>query len=159
MDGGDFEEGFGTRLAAGDFNNDGYDDLAVQLTKKEELGDARIEVLRGGSKHGLGSKPWRATERSMPGDESDGALFAVHDWDGDNHAEMPLLSETRWWVTDGANRDEASSPAIPGKGTRIRRQVLVDVGPMTDSAAGSFRTGNSARGVVRAAPTCGRRLL
>ncbi|MEK8173654.1 FG-GAP repeat protein [Streptomyces sp. M19] len=69
MEGGDFKEGFGTTLASGDFNGDGCDDLAVQLTKKKEEADARVEVLQGGSEHGIGSKPWRATERSAPGDE------------------------------------------------------------------------------------------
>ncbi|MFD6284789.1 FG-GAP repeat domain-containing protein [Streptomyces sp. NPDC060205] len=117
MDGGDFKEGFGAGLAAADFDGDGCDDLAVQLTKKKETGDARIEVLRGGSEHGLGSKPWRATKRSTPGDDGprDGTLFAVHDWDGDHRAELALLGEDRWWITDGTNRDEASFPVRPRK--------------------------------------------
>lgn len=117
MDGGDFEEGFGARLAVGDFNGDGCDDLAVQLTKKKEAGDARIEVLRGGSEYGLGSKPWHSTKRFVPGDDSPGGgtLFAVHDWDGDRRAELTLLGEGRWWITDGTGRDEASFPVAPGK--------------------------------------------
>ncbi|MFJ2264046.1 FG-GAP repeat domain-containing protein [Streptomyces sp. NPDC087844] len=118
MEGGGFAEGFGARLAAGDFDADGCDDLAVQLTRKKETGDARIEVLRGGSEYGLGSKPWRATERSVPGDDGpvDGTLFTVHDWDGDGRAELALLGEDRWWITDGTYRDEASFPLTPGKG-------------------------------------------
>ncbi|MFH8485159.1 FG-GAP repeat domain-containing protein [Streptomyces longisporoflavus] len=117
MEGGDFKEGFGSRLAAGDFNGDGCDDLAVQLTKKKETGDARIEVLRGGSEHGLGSKPWRSTKRSVPGDDGpeNGTLFAVRDWDGDGRAELALLGGGRWWITDGTNRDEASFPVAPSK--------------------------------------------
>ncbi|WP_435282956.1 FG-GAP repeat domain-containing protein [Streptomyces koelreuteriae] len=117
MDGGDFKEGFGARLAAGDFDGDGCDDLAVQLTKKKEAGDARIEVLRGGSEHGLGSKPWRTTKRSVPGDDGpvDAGLFAVHDWDGDGRAELALLGGDGWWITDGTDRDEASFPASPSK--------------------------------------------
>lgn len=117
MDGGGFKEGFGTRLAAEDFNGDGCDDLAVQLTKKKEAGDARIEVLRGGSEHGLGSKPWRATKRSTPGEDGplDGTLFAVNDWDGDGRAEMALLGGDRWWITDGTDRDKASFPLASGK--------------------------------------------
>ncbi|MFD0448946.1 FG-GAP repeat protein [Streptomyces indonesiensis] len=117
MEGGDFKEGFGTRLAAADFNGDGCDDLAVQLTKKKEEGDARIEVLRGGSEHGLGSEPWRATKRSVPGDDgaSDGQLFDTHDWDGDGRAELALFGGDRWWITDGTERDEASFPLTPSK--------------------------------------------
>ncbi|MFJ1927545.1 FG-GAP repeat domain-containing protein [Streptomyces sp. NPDC088131] len=116
MDGGDYKEGFGTTLAAGDFNGDGCDDLAVQLTKKKEAGDARIEILRGGSGNGLGSKPWRATERSVPGDDGpvDGTLFAVGDWDGDGRAELALFGRDRWWITDGTARDESSFPDISG---------------------------------------------
>ncbi|MFE6159518.1 FG-GAP repeat domain-containing protein [Streptomyces sp. NPDC056486] len=117
MEGGDFKEGFGTRLAAGDFNGDGCDDLAVQLTKKKETGDARIEVLRGGSEHGLGSKPWRATKRSEPDGDSgfsgDGSIFDVRDWDGDGRAELTLFGGSRWWITDGTDRDEASFPDLP----------------------------------------------
>ncbi|PSM45346.1 hypothetical protein C6Y14_00630 [Streptomyces dioscori] len=118
LEGGDFEEGFGAVLAAADLNGDGCDDLAVQLTRKKETGDARIEVLRGGSEYGLGSKPWRATRRSVPGDDGprDGTLFAVNDWDGDGHAELALFGEDTWWITDGTNRDEASFPVGPGKG-------------------------------------------
>ncbi|MFD4476749.1 FG-GAP and VCBS repeat-containing protein [Streptomyces sp. NPDC058471] len=117
MEGGDFKEGFGTRLAAGDFNGDGCDDLAVQLTKKKETGDARIEVLRGGSEHGLGSKPWRTTKRSVPSDDGpvDGTLFDVQDWDRDGRAELALLGKDRWWITDGTDRDEASFPIAPSK--------------------------------------------
>ncbi|WP_328864196.1 FG-GAP and VCBS repeat-containing protein [Streptomyces sp. NBC_00304] len=120
MDGGDYKEGFGTRLATGDFNGDGCDDLAVQLTKKKETGDARIEVLRGGSEQGLGSKPWRATKRSVPGDygPADGSLVTVHDWDGDGRAELALFGGDSWWITDGTARDEASFPFTPGKGRR-----------------------------------------
>ncbi|WP_406140101.1 FG-GAP and VCBS repeat-containing protein [Streptomyces sp. NBC_01089] len=119
MDGGDFKEGFGTRLAAGDFNGDGCDDLAVQLTRKKEAGDARIEVLRGGSEHGLGSKPWRATKRSVRGDDGpiDGTLAAVDDWDGDGRAELALTGGDRWWITDGTGRDEASFRADEGPQT------------------------------------------
>ncbi|MFG3142376.1 FG-GAP repeat domain-containing protein [Streptomyces sp. NPDC048211] len=47
VEGGDFKEGFGSKLASADFNGDGCDDLAVQLTAKKEEGDARIEVNAG----------------------------------------------------------------------------------------------------------------
>ncbi len=45
----------------------------------------------------------------------DGTLFAVHDWDGDGRAELALLGEDRWWITDGTDRDEASFPVTPSK--------------------------------------------
>lgn len=120
MEGGDFEEGFGTRLAVGDFDGDGCDDLAVQLTRKKEAGDARVEVLRGGSGHGLGSKPWHSTERFAPGADSPGAglLFAAQDWDGDGRAELALLGENTWWITDGGGGVEASFPVRPGEDRR-----------------------------------------
>ncbi|MFJ9426168.1 FG-GAP repeat domain-containing protein [Streptomyces sp. NPDC101249] len=120
VEGGGFAEGFGAALAAGDFDGDGCDDLAVQLTRKKEAGDARIEVLRGGSAHGLGSTPWHTTGRFVPGDDRPGrgTLFAAADWDGDGRAELALLGEDHWWITDGRGRLEASFPITPrGRGT------------------------------------------
>ncbi|MFJ3193035.1 FG-GAP repeat domain-containing protein [Streptomyces griseoviridis] len=120
LDGGDFAEGFGTSLAVGDFNDDGCDDLAVQLTRKKEAGDARVEVLRGGSEYGLGSKPWRSTERYVPGEggSEGGMLFAAHDWDGDGRAELALFSEDNWRITDGTGHDETSFPVTPSAGPK-----------------------------------------
>ncbi len=65
VEGGAPQEGFGTRLGAGDFDGDGCDDLAVQLTRKKEAADARFAVLHGGSDHGLASEPWRTVRRTV----------------------------------------------------------------------------------------------
>ncbi|MEU6433489.1 FG-GAP and VCBS repeat-containing protein [Streptomyces albidoflavus] len=122
VEGGAPQEGFGTRLGAGDFDGDGCDDLAVQLTRKKEAADARFAVLHGGSDHGLASEPWRTVRRtvaepSAPVDEGpvDGSLFAAADWDGDGHAELALAGGGHWWFTDGTDRDTASFPE-PGRG-------------------------------------------
>ncbi|MGW9673015.1 FG-GAP and VCBS repeat-containing protein [Streptomyces koyangensis] len=115
MEGGAPQEGFGTWLAAGDFDGDGCDDLAVQLTRKKEAADARFAVLHGGSEHGLASEPWRTFRRTVaepsgPVDEGpvDGSLFAAADWDGDGQAELALFGGGHWWFTDGTDRDKAS---------------------------------------------------
>ncbi|MGW9343421.1 FG-GAP and VCBS repeat-containing protein [Streptomyces albidoflavus] len=117
MEGGAPQEGFGTRLGAGDFDGDGCDDLAVQLTRKKEAADARFAVLHGGSEHGLASEPWRTVRRTVaepsgPVDEGpvDGSLFAAADWDGDGRAELALSGGGHWWFTDGTDRDKASFP-------------------------------------------------
>lgn len=115
MEGGAPQEGFGTWLAAGDFDGDGCDDLAVQLTRKKEAADARFAVLHGGSEHGLASEPWRTFRRTVaepsgPVDEGpvDGSLFAAADWDGDGQAELALFGGGHWWFTDGTDRDKVS---------------------------------------------------
>ncbi|MEW2707787.1 FG-GAP and VCBS repeat-containing protein [Streptomyces koyangensis] len=115
MEGGAPQEGFGTWLGAGDFDGDGCDDLAVQLTRKKEAADARFAVLHGGSEHGLASEPWRTFRRTVaepsgPVDEGpvDGSLFAAADWDGDGQAELALFGGGHWWFTDGTDRDKVS---------------------------------------------------
>ncbi|MET9494430.1 VCBS repeat-containing protein [Streptomyces sp. NPDC006552] len=172
MEGGDFQEGFGTGLAAGDFDGDGCDDLAVQLTKKKEAADARFEVLRGGSGHGLGSRPWRATKRSAPGDEGpvDGTLFGARDWDGDGRAELALTGGGQWWITDGTDHDEATFPvARAGNDVRSRVQVVphpaarrlgspaLRAPATTDTTGGAHAPGRSTAGrAPRRTATCAR---
>ncbi|WP_436738176.1 FG-GAP repeat domain-containing protein [Streptomyces sp. BBFR102] len=119
VEGGGPREGFGTLLEAGDLDGDGCDDLAVQLTRKKEEGDARFEVLHGGSTYGLASEPWRTFRRTVtqpagPVDDCsavcsvDASLFAGADWNADGRTELALNGAGRWWFTDGTRRGEVS---------------------------------------------------
>lgn len=94
----DFER-FGSALAAGDFNNDGRDDLAIGV--RENIGsDANtgaVTVLKG-STTGIaatGSKQWHQDTVGVPGAGETGdnwgtEALATGDFDNDGHADLAV---------------------------------------------------------------------
>ncbi|HKQ56594.1 MAG TPA: FlgD immunoglobulin-like domain containing protein [Candidatus Eisenbacteria bacterium] len=91
----------GSALATGDFNNDGYDDLAVGAPFDDvtvgmsNVGDAGAVVISYGSKHGithLGAQ--LRTAQSIGGSSTIGAQFgyalAAGDFDGDGDDDLAI---------------------------------------------------------------------
>ena len=88
-----------------------------------------------GSSGGLGSKPWRSTERTTESDRhSASRIFDARNYDADENTEIVLVKsltgapESHWWFTDGTDENELSftmgdfaSAATAGEGPANRR--------------------------------------
>lgn len=93
---------YGAAIAMGDFNNDGYDDLAVGIPGAEIDGQvsAGAVQVRMGSAAGLLSQveflhEWNATNVSVPAGTAQanaefGASLAVGDFDGNGYADLAI---------------------------------------------------------------------
>lgn len=91
---------YGAALAAGDFNNDGYDDLAVGLPDMDFLSTSAIGevwIYHGGAT-GLSDPPNRVLRQSsVPGGAAEandrfGAALATGDFNGDGRADLGVGS-------------------------------------------------------------------
>lgn len=89
---------FGAAVAAGDFDADGYDDLAVGVPREDVPGaaDAGAVVVLYGSTEGLGAERSRQrwagsglAGRSAAGDQL-GAALAAGDFDGDGYDDLAI---------------------------------------------------------------------
>lgn len=104
-------DGYGTELASGDFNNDGYDDLALGMPSSELTGleDSGHFGLRYGSGSGLGLETWfRQGFFGVPGVTEQGDFFgralAVGDFDADGFDDLAV----------GAYGEELGSEPLAG---------------------------------------------
>jgi hypothetical protein len=92
----DVRDNFGEVLAAGDFNNDGYDDLAVGTPGKDWLSPSSgvVYVYPGGPDPGIFGPPERITQSMGGGGNSEGDQFgsalAVGDFDGDGFDDLAV---------------------------------------------------------------------
>ena len=89
---------FGEALASGDFDADGYADLAIGIPR-ENIGrkkDAGVVQVLYGSASGLTARDqiWHQGKRGVPGANEAGDLFgldlAVGDFDADGHADLAV---------------------------------------------------------------------
>ena len=98
---GDSESGdhFGEALAAGDFDGDGYDDLAIGVPGEDLTGgaDAGRVVILFGTSSGLnttGSEGWNQDDSGVPGtaevDDIFGAALTAGDFDGDGYDDLAI---------------------------------------------------------------------
>jgi hypothetical protein len=91
-------DGFGSALAAGDFNNNGIDDLAVSAPEEDITGVANagaVVVLRGsaGGLTGTGSRAfWQGSGGAAGALETDifGSALAAEDFDNDGFADLAV---------------------------------------------------------------------
>jgi hypothetical protein len=124
-------DGFGAALAGGDFDSDGFDDLAIGVSGESvdgSLQEGAVNVLYG-SASGLspaGDQLWHRASPGIPGDpgfdgEFFGAALAAADFDGDGFEDLAI----------GIPQDEVGSAIETGS-----VQILYG------SASGLTATGN-----------------
>jgi hypothetical protein len=121
---------FGEALASGDFNRDGYADLAVGVPR-EDLGSAAdagaVNVIYGSSRglSAAGNQMWTATE--LGGTPTGGARLgwslAARDFDGDGFADLAITAGG-WY---GQSPDQGSTWIVFGGATGLTatRAVLL----------------------------------
>lgn len=96
---GDFasDEQFGRSVAAGDFDNDGYDDLAVGIPNADVAGviDAGSVVVFYGASSGIvttGAQTWHRNTPGVPaavgGNDQFGTVLVTGDFDGDSRDDL-----------------------------------------------------------------------
>jgi hypothetical protein len=88
----EFGDQFGRALAAGDFNDDGFDDLAISIN--EDSGNGAVQILYGAN-NGLGTAHNRllTQETSSDGEvglDNFGASLAVGDFDRDGFDDLAI---------------------------------------------------------------------
>jgi hypothetical protein len=101
---------FGSALAAGDFNNDGRDDLAIGAPKENvdgvnEAGNVIVLYGGGGGLSTTGSQNWHQDVNGIAGDvergDNFGSSLAIGDFDGDGRADL-AVGAPRDSITDAA---------------------------------------------------------
>jgi hypothetical protein len=117
---------FGYAAAAGDFNGDGYRDLAVGVL--EHRGGGAVNVIYG-SRDGLkpaGSEQWTQDSPGIPGVSDPGDTFghalAAGDFDADGYADL-AVGNPREYRRDPpkASREEPSpSSTVHRQGCVVR---------------------------------------
>ncbi|HEY2795926.1 MAG TPA: FG-GAP repeat protein, partial [Micromonosporaceae bacterium] len=110
------ETGGGETLAAGDFNGDGRDDLAIGLSESANR-TGEVAVMKGSST-GLttsGHKLWTQDSAGVPGTAEVGDFFgealAAGDFNGDKHADLAISAPGEDTTAAG---DTGSVTILPG---------------------------------------------
>ncbi|MEV0195286.1 FG-GAP-like repeat-containing protein [Nonomuraea sp. NPDC050691] len=116
---------FGASSASGDFDGDGYADLAVGATS--DLGDspAAVTIVFGG-RQGLSG---RSAVLLRPGDATFGQLLAAGDFNGDGYQDLGVATEGAVWVVygDGRIRRQAPRPRMVRRSSVINALASGDV--------------------------------
>ncbi len=137
---------FGQVLASGDFDADGYADLAIGIPR-ENVGTRRdagaVQVLYGGPT-GLTARDqvWHQGSPGVPGKNESGDRFggslAIGDVDCDGHADLVVGAP---WEDLGAARDAGTIVVLRGSGTGLTATGAQAWNARSPGIGGTPRTG------------------
>jgi hypothetical protein len=145
---GNFGDEFGSALAAGDFDGDGRDDLAIGARGEAvgaEANAGAVHVLRG-SKKGLRAKTNQIFTREAllgPGAPSSffGASFATGDFDGDGRDDLAIGAVQ----TDIEGQSTGAADVLYGskKGLTAARHLALDPISLLGAVPGTYFFGDA----------------
>ncbi|MFG1966199.1 FG-GAP-like repeat-containing protein [Nonomuraea sp. NPDC049028] len=99
-------DSFGAVLAGGDFDRDGYADLAVGTNNERADSPASVTIVFGGE----GGLSGRSTVRLTHEDPAFGQLLAAGDFDGDGYQDLGVATDAAVWVVYGGSRIRQRPP-------------------------------------------------
>ncbi|MEU6394138.1 FG-GAP and VCBS repeat-containing protein [Streptomyces sp. NPDC046939] len=133
---GESGDQFGTDIAAGDVNGDGFADIAVGVPGEAigDVTDAGAVVLLKGGRGGLsgaGAQAFHQSTPGIPGASEKGDRFGLQvllsDLDGDKHADLTAAAP----LEDGTYRDSGATWLLRGTPTGLTTTATTSFGPAT----------------------------
>lgn len=136
-----YPTGFGSEIASGDFDRDGYADVAVSVDGYDEPDESRMRINVGGvvviygTDHGLDANSvqpaqvWSQDSNGVQGvsedDDHFGSSLAVGDFDGDQYLDLAIGIEGEQ-VGPDAKEEGGVTVLYGGRGGLTARDQIVD---------------------------------
>ena len=121
--GAEANDKFGSALVSGDFNGDGYDDLAVG-SPGENAGAGQVDIVYG-SPSGLGATTTQVVTQSGPeGGDKFGSALAAGDFNGDGRDDLAIGAHGENANAGQVDTVDGSAAGLGGGGAAITARLL-----------------------------------